>query len=178
MVLGVASVLTATRQHAAVGMLNTPLQIRLWLSRGRPEWYSISVAKVALFNIGVLDALTKNKHTSPAFNKYWLVKDYKDMPLESAVSAMKATALPGHLLYMAVIVFLAGFGLYILFQWLEDVGGAVANRNIFVVFTITVGLYVIYDALIVMARVLDRDKRSSEFKTDCARRPSNSSCRS
>lgn len=36
MVLGVYSVFTATRQHQAVGMLNSPLDVRLWLSRGSP----------------------------------------------------------------------------------------------------------------------------------------------
>jgi hypothetical protein len=89
---------------------------------------------------------------------------YQDMPLESAISAVKAVTILSYLLYMAVIVFLIGFGLYVLFQWLEDVGGAVLYRNIFIVFIITAGIYAAYDALIEVARVLDRDKRSREFK--------------
>lgn len=38
-ILGVASVTTATQQHLAIGMLKSPLDVRLWLSRGRPTLY-------------------------------------------------------------------------------------------------------------------------------------------
>lgn len=40
MVLGVLSVITATRQHFDVVMLESPLSVRLWLSRGQPTGHS------------------------------------------------------------------------------------------------------------------------------------------
>ncbi|EXJ92015.1 hypothetical protein A1O3_00565 [Capronia epimyces CBS 606.96] len=169
MVLGVASVFTATRQHFSVGMLNSPLQVRLWLSRGRPESYRGFVARMVGFGtipFPMNRLIPYPVTTATTQRKYANMKAYQDMPLESAISAAKAVALPSHLLYMTVIIFLVGFGLYILFRWLEDVGGAVSYRNIFIVFIITAGLYAGYDILIEVARLLDRDKRSREFATD------------
>lgn len=142
MVLGVASVATATRQHQTVGMLNSPLDIRLWLSRGRPTLYRNSI------------------------DKYTKVEGFQGLPLESSISALKATALPGHLLDQAVRVFLVGFGLYVLLLWLSnpDESGE-SYRNVFIIFILTVGIYVIYDSFVALARILDDYKRNMDFST-------------
>lgn len=126
----------------------------------------LSVTRIAHFTTSATGLSTDEETPTTTQNKYAKMKAYQDIPLESTISAVKAVTLPSHLLYMAVIVFLVGFGLYVLFQWLEDVGGAVSYRNIFIIFIITAGIYAVYDALIEVARVLNRDKRSREFETD------------
>ena len=207
MVLGVTSVVTAARQHQTVGMLNSPMDIRLWLSRGRPKSYRSFLSIQGIFfrrmdyNEYTTRRMDYNEYTtlparlrqisrildmfplwwSPFYgtnidtntdtntdtDKYAHVQGFQRLPLESSISALKATALPRHLLDLAVLVFLVGFGLYVLFLWLINVeGSGESYRNVFIVFIVTVGMYAIYDLLIELARILDDDKRNSEFNTN------------
>lgn len=96
MVLGVFSVITATRQHLDVVMLKSPLNVRLWLSRGQqkdrdglPRWN---------------DSQTQSKYAN--------VPGIKDLPLESSVMSLKAVTLPKHLLDLSVVAFMFGIGIY------------------------------------------------------------------
>ena len=191
MVLGVGSVTTATKQHNTVGMLNSPLSVRLWLSRGRPTLYL--QAEGVLKPLGAaygpmvrslfppsesLGRLHETLHTGvfpglwSALNdqrpqKYKDLKDFRTLPLESSISALKAVSLPRHLLDLAVMFFLIGIGLYELFLWLSREGQFSVNyRNIFIVFIVSVGVYVIYDLAISFARYIDEDKKNSEFETN------------
>ena len=156
MVLGVASVITATRQHQTVGMLISPLHIRLWLSRGRPKGYRrIRNLVNILLPLWLKDDGEKS-------DKYENVPGFQGLPLESSISALKATTLPRHLLDLAVIVFLVGFGLYVRFQWsfnIEQSGES--YRKVFIAFITVVSLFVVYDRLIEAARVFDDDMRNS-----------------
>lgn len=161
MVLGVVSVVTAARQHQLLGMLNSPLDIRMWLSRGRPTSYR-SLLKVE----AIILRHYFNTGGGQINDKYEGVVGFQGLPLESSISALKAIALPRHLLDLAVLVFIVGFGLYVLFLWLynvEESGGS--YRNVFIIFILTVGVYAIYDLFIKLARILDNDKRDAEFKT-------------
>lgn len=186
--------ITATRQHQTVGMLNSPLSIRLWLSRGKPDSYRhfLSLHKIVLrrikyqgneilpapiislfsvlsdvltefaglFRLSILRTLDRFE----SYDKYGKVEGFQRLPLESSISALKAIALPRHLLDLAVMVFLVGFGLYVLSLWSYGVENSGERyRNVFVVFIVTVGVYTIYDLLVQLARVLIDDKRNEEF---------------
>lgn len=101
MVLGVLSVITATRQHLDVVMLKSPLSVRLWLSLGQltdhhglPRW--------------------NEAHSE---NKYEKVAGIKELPLESSVMSLKAATLPRYLLDLSVVAFMIGIGLYELSGW-------------------------------------------------------------
>jgi hypothetical protein len=153
MVLGVVSVITATRAHQTVGMLNSPLDIRLWLSRGRPTRY---------FDEQPVPFRVNQMRTE----KYAFVKGFHQLPLESSVSALKEIAFPRHLLSLAVLLYLIGFGLYVLFLWLDNIEtSGQAYRNIFIVFIITVGLYIMHDGCLSYMRLSHDNKRNTEFGT-------------
>lgn len=105
MVFGILSVAATTSQHSLVGLVNDPLEIRLWLGRGR----------VSFIHSGTAQASTA--YASP----------YKDFPLESSVSAFLATQFPRLLLNTAVFLYLTGFCLFLIFSWLEAVPAAVVS---------------------------------------------------
>lgn len=135
MVLGIVSVVCSTSLQQEVGRLNNPLDIRLWLSRGKVE-------------------LERHPYDPP----------YRLLPLESSISALKISEIPGTLLRLAVILFLVGFGLYLLFSWLNNIGGSGTDqRNIFIVFILVIGVFCSYYAFWSVARVLDEQKREDEF---------------
>ena len=87
MVLGLASVFTATRQHQTVGMLNSPLDIRLWLSRGRPTLYrrflEIQSSRLLSMNMSWGEFLIKDG------DKYARLPAFRGLPLESSISALQ-----------------------------------------------------------------------------------------
>jgi hypothetical protein len=133
MVFGILSVTSATSLNRQVGRLNSALEVRLWLSRGKP----------------------RVKNCEP----------YSLMPLESSISALKISEIPNLLLDLAVVLFLVGFGLYLLFSWLNHVEqSGLAYRNVFIVFVITVGVSCVYYFTWVVVRILDAEKRSEEFE--------------
>jgi hypothetical protein len=143
MVLGIIAVVCSTTLQQEVGRLNNPLDVRLWLSRGKVE-------------------LEKCPYDPP----------YRLLPLESSISALKISEIPGTLLRLAVLLFLAGFGLYLLFSWLNHVDASGTDhvdasgtdyRNIFAVFIIVIGLFCCYYAFWSVSRVLDAQKREEEF---------------
>src|SRR4051812_15173074 len=116
MVFGILSVIAATSQHGIVGLMNDPLRIRLWLSRGK-----VSLAHSA--------ERGPEAYPSP----------YDKFPLESSVSAFLVTELPRLLLNIAGFLYLAGFGLFLIFSWREAVPSAVMDyRNIFIFFIVSV----------------------------------------
>ncbi|RMZ87041.1 hypothetical protein DV736_g5733, partial [Chaetothyriales sp. CBS 134916] len=136
MVLGVLSVMTATSQQNYVGMINNPLSIRLWLSRGQPE-------------VGKHDA------DNQPFNI---------LPLESSVAAIKVISFPQRLLQLAVLVFLVGFGLYCLLSWLENITEKPSDfRNIFSVFMLTICMTGLYWATWRLNHINDERKWTKDF---------------
>jgi hypothetical protein len=133
MLLGILSVTFATSQQQQVGILNNPLAIRLWLSRGK----------------------TGNDRYTPPFDT---------LPLESSVSASKIIAIPRHLLNLSVFLFIVGFGLYLLFSWLNHVSTPPSNyRNIFVTFMVTVGVSGLYYIIWNMLRLYDDLRVTNQF---------------
>lgn len=181
MILGVLSVMMATSQQHALAMLNNPTSIRLWLSRGRPKAYDfkgplgdhvmpITVLELPYFlENRIRDQGQRRRHVELVTNwreqdKYKGIKPFEGLPLESSISVLKAVAMPRHLLKVAVLVFMVGFGLYLLFQWVEDMGSQpVANRNVFSVFIISVGTFVLYYSYIISNMVDNQAKKAKEF---------------
>jgi hypothetical protein len=132
MALGILSLACATSLYRQVSRLQSPLQIRLWLSRGK-----------------------SNRRYPPPFNM---------LPLESSISALEISEVPGTLLNMAVVLYLIGFGLYLLFSWLHNVAGIGGdNRNVFIFFISTVGLFSAYYFCFSVARDLDASRTASDF---------------
>lgn len=80
------------------------------------------------------------------------------------MTSLKIVAPPRHLLDLAVTLYIVGFGLYALFLWLDDIDqSGTAYRNIFIVFTITVGLFMIYFTLLPSFKTENEDKKAEEF---------------
>jgi hypothetical protein len=134
-------VVSATSLHRYIGLANTPVDLRLWLSRGRvaPEHRKDG----------------KKPYPSP----------YDAYLLDSSVSALLITQLPRALLNIAVFLYLVGFGLYALFAWLEDVPDVSHNyRNIFIVFIISIGCCVIYICMCGLSKILDDKKLGDNFE--------------
>jgi hypothetical protein len=132
MALGVLSLSCATSLYRQVSRLQTPLQIRLWLSRGMSRRLYL-----------------------PPFNMF---------PLESSISALQISEVPGTLLNLSVMIYLIGFGLYLLYSWLNDIpDGATDNRNVFIFFVVTVGLFTAYYQCFSIARILDASRTRHDF---------------
>jgi hypothetical protein len=156
MVFGIASVYAAAQQHAAFGPLNTAVDLRLALSNGKAGTPApLMVPKWTELFLGVQPVRASDK-----LKKYSRAPEFKDLPLESSYSALQAVNTPKNFLDLAIIVFLAGFGLYELFLWVED--GAedrISYRNIFIVFVATVGLWSLALVLISYGRSIDHARR-------------------
>jgi len=132
MALGVLSLSCATSLNRQVTRLQTPLQIRLWLSRG-----------------------ISKRHYPPPFNMF---------PLESSISALQISEVPGTLLNLSIMIYLIGFGLYLLYSWLNNIpDGATDNRNVFIFFVVTVGLFATYYQCFSIARILDASRTRHDF---------------
>ena len=139
MILGILSVTTATSQQHAVGMLNNPLAIRLWLSRGQSD------------TLRYLD-------TEPDHQPFNIV------PLESSIAAIKLTSLPRRQLQVAVFVFVVGFLLFALFSWLEQITDQPSDyRNIFIVTLATAVAFSFYHAILNIAHLNDERKWTQDF---------------
>ncbi len=139
MVLGILSVTTATSQQHAIGMLNNPLAIRLWLSRGQAEAgrYLDTEIDHQPFNI---------------------------VPLESSIAAIKLTSLPRRQLQVAVFIFIVGFVLFCLLSWLENVTDQPSDyRNIFIVTLATAVAFSFYHAIWKIAHLNDERKWTHDF---------------
>jgi hypothetical protein len=156
MVLGVFSVTTATRQHFTVVTLKSPLDVRIWMSRGLPT------RTRRRENSGFLPIYDEVR----APEKYEDMKDFPKLWLESSMSTLKAVALPRHLLDLSVILFMVGIGLYELSGWKSkpDARGT-AYRNVFIVFIVTVLAYLTYHALILVGAAYDSKKKVDELAT-------------
>lgn len=183
MVLGVLSVTTATSQHQSIGMLNSAVKIRLWLSRGRPESKSKILEDNALLRFlswsrgrlvvslrilgitaGRQGGESNGRQTGAKETKYTGHPIFETLPLESSISALKAVALPRYLLKMAVVVFLTGVGLYEILLWTGDIDvDGIAARNIFIAFIATVGAYGVYDGLVHVRQIGNQQKIEDEF---------------
>jgi hypothetical protein len=137
MALGILSVVYASSQQQVIGMLNNPLEIRLWLSRGMVE--------------------KRRKYGMP----------YKLLPLESSDAAIMIIGFPSTLLQLAVVLYLMGFGFYFLFSWLEKVDwDSIGHRNVFIIFTVAVGCLYAYRFALSIFNVFDVQKRTGEFGLD------------
>lgn len=138
MALGVLSVVYASSQQRVIGMLNNPLEIRLWLSRGKVD-------------------LKQRKYRMP----------YRLFPLESSDAAIMIIGFPSTLLQLAVVLYLVGFGLYFLFSWLEKVDSDnIGHRNVFIIFIVAVGFLYAYRFALSIFNVFDVQKRTREFGLD------------
>ena len=140
MLFGILSVVSATSQHRAIGLLNDPTALRLWLSRGKPS----------------------KDHNTGQTKAY--PQPYDTLPLESSVSAYLVTQFPRVLLNLAVFIYLVGFGLYLIFSWREEVPtGSTDYRNIFVAFVVCVRLSVLHYVVCFVDRVTDAAKVANDF---------------
>lgn len=180
MILGVLSTTMATSQQYVLAMLNSPTLIRLWLSRGRPTAYKIKgpfgeqVLPVSYFDIALTAIGSKivrvrgqgRQREVPTDwrqrDKYTNIEQFKGLPLESSICSLKAVAMPRLLLKVAVLVFMFGIWLYLLFRLVEDIGNA-GNRNVFIVFVASGGVFVLYYSSIVGNMVDNQAKKFEEF---------------
>jgi hypothetical protein len=137
--LGILSVTTTASQQHHIGMLNNPLAIRLWLSRGQPP------------NGRYLD-------TEPDHQPFNII------PLESSVAAIKLNSLPRRQLQLAVFLFIIGILLFCLFSWLEDISDDPDDwRNIFIATLTIVVMAAIYHAIWKLAHVNDERRYTQHF---------------
>ena len=134
--VGVLSIVCATNLQKGIIMCNTPLEIRLWLSRGArrpPE----EVPYEEPFNL---------------------------LPLESSCSAAMMCELPAQMLEFAMALYFAGFGLYLLFYWINKVDSNVdSSRNVFIFFIVVLGLFSVQMVNGQALRDRDRVRRTREF---------------
>ena len=97
MILGILATIVATSLQRKVAPLNDALQIRLWLSMGSfNSWRS-----------------SRPRHGAVG-------SDFDILPLASSTSALLLSEAPGTLLNLALLMFIAGFVIYLLFAWLND----------------------------------------------------------
>jgi hypothetical protein len=140
MLFGILAVVSATSQHRDIGLQNDSTALRLWLSRGIPS----------------------PAHRVGGSKEY--PHPYDMLPLESSVSASLVTQFPRSLLNLAVLLYLIGFGLYLIFSWREEVpNGSVDYRNIFVTFIVSAGVSIFYYSICFGWRVIDAAKVSDDF---------------
>ena len=169
MILGSLSVIKAAGLHQQIGILNSPLFIRLWLSRGRQEDYSLLVLSPFLPRFGLKSAKQPPPHNSPSKEPASEAKpssksEFEALPLQSSVSALKLVAMPRALLNVALLFFAVGFLLYVLLMWVEDVNSRPSDsRNTFIVLVIVISIYILCDGVLRAARALDQAKRHREF---------------
>jgi len=120
-------------------MCNTALEIRFWLSNGKPR-----------------KELEK---------RYDGLDRFKRLPLESSVSAVMMCELPAKLLEFAVILYFGGFGIYLLFCWINQVkeNDQNASRNVFIFFVVAIGLFALQMVNGQAMRDLDQAKRNMNY---------------
>lgn len=96
MALGILSVICATSLQRKIAVINDATSVRLWLSCRRTSRESVPG------QYGFFTAL----------------------PLESSISALQVSKAPNTWLHLALVMFIAGFGDYLLFLWLYNVDGS------------------------------------------------------
>ena len=130
----------ATTLQRNIIMCNNALEIRFWLSNGRPQ-----------------DALRARYKNCEPFNNF---------PLESSVSATMMCELPAQLLELAVILFFTRFGIYLQFCWVNHVNTKARYdpRNVFIFFVVAVGLLVFQMVNGREMRDVDQIKRDKNYK--------------
>jgi hypothetical protein len=159
MAFGILSVTYATYQQQFIGMMNSATEIRIWLSCGKadrdptkgqpPFWKSL----IRLENYGI-------EYDLP----------YRLFPLESSMAAQMKMQLPSMLLQVAILLYLTGFGLYLLFAWLENaIPPSLDYRSIFIVYTVAVGLVLWHFVVLSTFNPIDQIKRQNDFQLDTAK---------
>lgn len=99
---------------------------------------------------------------SPSYVDYG--QAYQTLFLESSAATIKLSESPMLLLNLAVVAYLLGFGLYLLYGWLNAVTEPATNfRNIFVFYVAVIGGVLGYIALLWGHRLLDKDRANLHF---------------
>ena len=81
-------------------------------------------------------------------------KGYLDLPLESSVAAVGLLDLPVTLLLYALFTYVIGFGLYLIFSWLETPSPDQHDyRNIFIAFCGVLALFLIWVFILIFISV-------------------------
>ena len=156
MAVGILSVTYATYQQTVIGMMNNAQEIRIWLScgkadRGPKEARTDFWKFIARIQGGSIEY-------DPPYNLF---------PLESSMAAQMKIQLPNTLLQLAIFLYLTGFGLYVLFAWVEDaIPPSLDYRGIFIVYMITVGLAFSYFWTLSVFNQVDQQKRQQDFELD------------
>jgi len=175
MTLGILSTVYATSQQAEIAMLIEPLDLRVWLSRGHHR-QAKSTASAYLMALVQSTSNTGDRSEDPLpqppaaqlpANKAPLatstplpmegsVATSTPLPLEGSVAMEVRAQLPQELLFLAVYSYFVGFGLYLLFLWLRNVNNdAINSRNIFIFFTVVIGIFAIKLSSLFVLMVLD-----------------------
>lgn len=139
MALGILSTISATSLQRRVSALNDATSIRLWLSVG--------------------GSTLKGGNSM-------LDRFYELLPLMSSVSALQVAKAPNAHLHQALMMFITGFGLYLLFSWLYHVDSPTSDqRNIFIFFVCAVGLAFVENGALQVMRAADVKVMSEQFKS-------------
>lgn len=134
MLLGLFAVYFATSMQQTVGLLNNLFYLRLWLSRGSPY----------------PQRLDKEPH--------------KYLPLDGSVATLRLLQTPQRLLNLSALLFLVGYGLYLLFSWKYDSHNLGRDyRNAFIVLMAVTGVALLDYVITSVCLLFDAYKRYSEF---------------
>jgi hypothetical protein len=156
MAVGILSVTYATYQQSVIGMMNNAQEIRIWLSCGKAD----RGAKEDQTDFWKF--LARIQGVSIDYDP-----PYTLFPLESSIAAQMKIQLPNMLLQLAIFLYLTGFGLYLLFAWLENViPPSLDYRAIFIVYIIAAGLVLLYFGALSTFNEIDQQKRQQDFELD------------
>ena len=156
MAVGILSVTYATYQQTVIGMMNNAQEIRIWLSCGKAD-RGPKEARTDFWKFIARIQGGSIEYDPP----------YSLFPLESSMAAQMKIQLPSTLLQLAIFLYLTGFGLYVLFAWVEDaIPPSLDYRGIFIVYMITVGLAFSYFWTLSVFNQVDQQKRQQDFELD------------
>ena len=156
MAVGILSVTYATYQQTVIGMMNNAQEIRIWLSCGKAD-RGPKEARTDFWKFIARIQGGSIEYDPP----------YSLFPLESSMAAQMKIQLPNTLLQLAIFLYLTGFGLYVLFAWVEEaIPPSLDYRGIFIVYMITVGLAFSYFWTLSVFNQVDQQKRQQDFELD------------
>ena len=133
-VLGILSVVAGVSLQNSVTSLTGHKDVRLWLSKGISTHW------------------------------YDYPESYQSMLLDCSAATVKLLEAPQILLEGAVIAYLLGFGLYLLYVWQWEVAEPVVNyRNSLIFYVCVIGAVVLFVSVIWGGRMMDKDKVNLHF---------------
>lgn len=139
-------------------MMNNAQDIRIWLSCGKAD-RGLQQAETDFWKFVARLQGGAIEYDPP----------YDLFPLESSMAAQMKIQLPSMLLQLAIFLYLTGFGVYLLFYWVEDASPSHKSADyqpIFIVYISTVLLILLYFGSLSTFNEVDQQKRQADFELD------------